>query len=44
MNKKLHKIHDEVENRYLRKESKDSQGTTTSISTVNTTQGKNLRT
>ena len=25
--------------RYLRKESKDSQGTTTSISTVNTTQG-----
>jgi len=38
MNKKLHNIQDEVEHRYLRKESKDSQGTTISISTMNTTQ------
>jgi len=38
MNKKLHNIQDEVEHRYLRKESKDSHGTTISISTMNTTQ------
>lgn len=38
MNKQLHNIQDEVEHRYLRKESKDSHGTTISISTMNTTQ------